>query len=176
MTTYPLRPLTNVPGVYILTHPGTPLLYVGSSMRLKGRMADWRSALVYQTNPSYNHTMDRMKKLFDPQLWQMKIVREMPGATGAELAAEEARVRDHLIDAGRLLFNAQDTRNEAQVSRLLNDDGDEIDFETAGAALGVSPHSVMNRCQRWRQRGIFEVTLKRLREVKRGRPRLTPPT
>lgn len=182
MLEYPLDFPRDCAGVYALKNKITKQLYVGETIHLVSRYAEWRSA-VRGTIPAKSI---RLREIFggtDIRDWVFVVIRELPGATKRELLDAEAEVIRWCVEKhGDLVLNTvldPETRERQRAAgkkegnvRLskVTHNGQELTHREIADILGVRIASISNRLAKRRARGVFEMTLEELADRGVRRP------
>lgn len=169
MKTYPLTPPPRLPGLYALKHRPTGKLYIGRTIDLQRRYAEWKNAV--NTGLGIKSTL--LAKMFSDcpaDGWEYVVLQEIPGADEQTLADRESKAIDRLGQrAPHLLLNtlaAAVRVSPHPASRtVLTHEGKPITYAQAALALGCSQKQVQKRTARWRAKGVSHLTLDQLKTL-----------
>jgi len=168
MKTYSFATPPHHPGIYVLKNVVTGHLYIGRSMDLARRYAEWKAVFTSQIGVKSMKMLQQVQSS-RPEDWAFVIVQEFPEATEEALAQyeEHAITRvgnsapDRLLNsiAPRKVGTASSPKSSVSV------DGAPIAYPEAAKMLGCSVKSLQKRLAAYRKRGVNEVTLEELKAL-----------
>lgn len=172
MKTYPIDSPPQNPGIYALSNRVTGQIYIGKSVNLHRRYAEWKG--VFTTglgakNPKIQEVLNTSRR----QDWDFVVLDDLPGASSSDLELAERRaIRGaNKRDPDRVLNGlVPDAKTPEAVgtarpgasepkSIVLSTTGEPITQREVARVLGITKGSVKQRLRKYRDRGVFEVRL-----------------
>lgn len=163
---YPLSPIPKNPGIYALKNKKTGHVYIGQSVDLNRRHAEWRSCLVTGLGIKSLKVLNIIKET-GHEHWVFVILSSMPDATVDQLnkcedyAIERVRKNrpDKLVNTF-VLNPINDTHpppvQQARLSTITYE-GNSISIGMMAHLLGAKKDTVKARLKKLRKAGIFEI-------------------
>jgi hypothetical protein len=165
MKKYPIGSPPETAGLYILTNRKTGQIYIGRSINLRRRYAEWKGALVQRIGVKNKKFFEAIDGSTEDD-WEFGILASMPGATDEELAAAEERAILHVTNKrptailnGLIPTTKPIGPSEASApkSSIIDDNGNEMSYADVAAALGVTIEAVRKRLKKYRSRGVYKI-------------------
>ena len=171
MIEYPLATPSAERGLYLLKNSQTGKVYVGRSVDLRRRYAEWKSVF---SNGLGAKNKDILAEALSTgaENWTFAVLARMPNATDKELEQAEQLA---ITKVGNMRPNdilnkvVSPTPHEVapmngntRKSRVLAADGSEMTYPQAAAARGVTRQTIKKKLAKLREAGVFEISLEKL--------------
>jgi hypothetical protein len=177
MKEFPLEYPPSGAGVYQIRNIHTNQRYIGYSIDLLRRYAEWRSAAkgsLGNGGSGVNAILANTK----PEDWAFGVLRSMPGATVQDLlAAEYAEILAAKAQYGELVINKQlmppisaiqqiERGKQENIKGVANTagttltyQGNTVTYSDACALIGCTRDTLTKRLAKYRQKGVYTLTV-----------------
>lgn len=152
------------PGLYELRHNTNGLFYIGKTVDLHRRYAEWRG--VFSTGLGHKNAK-LAAAMTHPADWTFNVLRVILDNTPLA-PAEAGAIRDAMAHSPNLLLNVMLPDGKmihhpaAPPKSTVTLEGRQISYAEAAEALGCSRETLAKRLAKYRQQGKTEVTLEHL--------------
>ncbi len=185
MKTFPLVGPLDQPGIYAVINNRTGHLYIGRSMSLRRRYAEWKGVFTNGLGCKNQHIQQSLLN-GETSDWSFNILFEFPKASEGELAAYENRSIRHIYNQSPTkLLNFVETPFNIEVKAgpsaktTLTFRGNAISQTEAAKVLSCNVKTLSKRLYSHREQGRTEVTVEQLQELSQKyrspKPQCHPP-
>ncbi len=169
MKTYSLASVPTCAGIYYLTNKLTGEVYVGQSLSLRRRHAEWKNALGSGFGHTNAEMYEAMQRNPDIDEWFFVVTKELPGSSTPELLAAEAEeiarlrvtLQGKLLNSDALKNTPVPVSDEGRVI-IKTKLGGIIGQAAAAQLLGRNITTLQDKVRWLRQQGVMEVELEDL--------------
>jgi hypothetical protein len=177
MKEFPLEYPPSGAGIYQIRNIHTDQRYIGYSIDLLRRYAEWRSAAKGSLGNG-GSGVNAILTGTQPEDWVFAVMRTMPGATVQDLlAAEYAEILAAKAQYGELVVNKQlmppisaiqqiERGKQENIKGVANTagttltyQGNTVTYSDACSLLGCTRDTLTKRLAKYRQKGVYELTV-----------------